>query len=128
MNIDKLTFGQIKEITSLMNGPVATNPSIFDGIIGKYVIVRSRNEGVNCGIVVEADETGIVLSDARRLYYHKPLNKNISWYEGVAVSGLGEGSKVGPEVKKIIVEDYSITFCTGEAEKSLRAAVSNAQN
>jgi hypothetical protein len=96
--------------------------------IGKYVIVRSRNEGINAGKVLELDHTGVILEDARRLYYHKPANKELSWYEGVALEGLSKDSKVGAEVTKLIVEDYSITVCTKEAEKSIRGAKTNAQS
>lgn len=128
MNLDELTYGQIKEIANLVGG---AKPSASAGLgkqfIGKYVIVRSRNEGINAGKVLELDETGIILEDARRLYYHKPANKELSWYEGVALEGLSKDSKVGAEVTKLIVEDYSITVCTKEAEKSIRGAKTNAQ-
>jgi hypothetical protein len=95
--------------------------------VGKYVIVRSRNEGINAGKVLELDETGVILEDARRLYYHKPANKNLSWYEGVAKEGISKDSKVGEPVLKLIIEDYSLTVCTDEAEQSIRKAKTNAQ-
>lgn len=68
------------------------------------------------------------MEDARRLYYHKPVNKNASWYEGVAAYGISVDSKVGTAVEKLIVEDYSLTICTAEAEKSIRGAKDNVQN
>lgn len=37
-----------------------------------YVICRTRNEGINAGYVKDLDSTGVILEDARRLYYHKP--------------------------------------------------------
>ena len=49
----------------------ATNDSLFNDYIGKYVIVRTRNEGINAGYLKKADETGCVLQDARRIYYHE---------------------------------------------------------
>jgi len=79
-------------------------------MIGKPVIVRSRNEGVNVGIVVLADETGVELKNARRLFYHRPKDTNLSWYEGVAESGISDNSKVSGTVRcKVIIEDYSMT-------------------
>lgn len=129
MNIDELTYGQIKEIAKLACG--TTKPStggLGNQFVGRYVIVRSRNEGINAGKVFELDDTGIILEDARRLYYHKPANKELSWYEGVALEGLSKDSKVGAEVTKLIVEDYSITVCSKEAEKSIRGAKTNAQS
>lgn len=103
--------------------------SLFDDIIGKYVIVRSRNEGVNCGTVVAADSTGIILEDARRLWYHKPKNASQSWYEGVANSGLSDDSQISPTVdRKLIVEDYSVTLCRKDAIDSLKSKKSVARD
>ena len=124
MNIEDLI-----KLAKLLESPKAENEStLFDDFIGKYVIVRSRNEGINAGKVVKLDDTGIVLEDARRLWYHKPANTNMSWYEGVAIEGLSKDSKIGAEVTKLIVEDYSITVCSKEAEKSIRGAKVNAQS
>ena len=93
------------------------------------MIVRSRNEGVNCGYVKQADDTGVILTDARRIYYHRPLDKKLSWYEGVAISGLDGSSKMSNSVsEKIIIEDYSITICTDLAKKSLIEYESNGQS
>jgi hypothetical protein len=125
MNLDDL----IKLASLLDSGKQEkTSGGLGGQFVGKYVIVRSRNEGINAGKVLELDETGVILEDARRLYYHKPANKELSWYEGVALEGLSKDSKVGAEVTKLIVEDYSITVCTKEAEKSIRGAKTNAQS
>jgi len=101
--------------------------SIYKAAIGKYVIVRSRNEGVNAGKLVAADKTGCVLKNARRLWYLKPADSKQAWYEGVANSGLHSDSKVSPTVKrKYIVEDYSITECSDLAKSSITDAPSYA--
>ncbi len=128
MNIDSLTIGEVKQLSSLLNTNSAVSSDLYQDFIGKYVICRTRNEGVNAGRVVRLDETGVVLENSRRLYYHKPLNKNVSWYEGVAQSGLSNNSKVGAAVTKIIVEDYSLTLCTKTAEKSISKAKDNEQS
>ena len=78
INLDDLTLGQMKEITSLSNNKQTQTKTIYDGYIGEYVICRSRNEGVNFGLVLAADSTGVQLSASRRLWYHKPVNKNVS--------------------------------------------------
>lgn len=112
-----------------INDNVAIDKSdLYSRYIGKYVICRSYNEGVNAGKVVALDETGVILEDARRLYYHKPADKNISWYEGVSKSGLSDDSKVSTPREKIIVESYSLTVCTADAEKSIREAKDNEQS
>ena len=96
--------------------------SLAGSLVGKYVIVRSRNEGVNAGKVLAADDTGIILEDARRLWEHWPKDSKMSWYEGVALSGLSEKSKISETVPddKIIIEKYSATPTTFDAEKSIR--------
>lgn len=127
--LDELTLGEIKQLQTLFGGVVKQNkPALGNQYVGQYVIVRSRNEGINAGKVLELDDTGVILEDARRLYYHKPANKELSWYEGVAIDGLSSDSKIGSEVTKIIIEDYSITVCTKKAEASIRGAKTNAQN
>lgn len=97
--------------------------------IGKYVICRSRNEGINAGYVVDLDDTGVILRDARRIWYYKPKDVNKSWYEGVAQSGLSDDSKVSCTVSsKVIIEDYSLTVCSEEAMLSITSKAPNAQN
>ena len=124
MNVDDLV-----KLAGLFNNVDSPNKGngIYNRYIGKYVICRSRNEGVNAGKVVALDNTGVVLEDARRLYYHKPINKNVSWYEGVAKYGIDSDSKVGCPVEKIIAEDYSLTICTNDAETSIRGAKNHEQ-
>ena len=125
MNIDDL----VKLAGLLDTGTQTQTPSTMrDRYIGQYVICRSRNEGVNAGKVIALDETGVILEDARRLYYHKPVNKNGSWYEGVAKFGIDSYSKVAVAIEKVISEDYSLTVCTSDAEKSIRGAKDHEQN
>ena len=102
--------------------------NLYSRYVGKYVIVRSKNEGLNAGTVLAADATGVCLKDARRLWYHKPANKAEAWYEGVANSGLSNDSKISSPVKeKAIVEPYSITVCSEVAEKSIKKADAHEQ-
>lgn len=99
---------------------IESGENILSGAIGKYVIVRSRNEGINAGILKLSDETGCVLSEARRIWYHKPKDSKLAWYEGVAESGLHKDSKVScPVDEKYIIEDYSISICSDTAKKSI---------
>ena len=127
---------KIDDVEYIRKDAVNEQPIIIDDSksvaivsVGMQVLVRSRNEGVNCGIVMCADETGIVLSNARRLWYHKPKEKSTCWYEGVAMHGISDDSKVSCTVsKKIIVEDYSITECTTEAFESIMNQVPHAQS
>jgi hypothetical protein len=125
MNIDNLTFGQLKEISTMFsnNGNCnAAKSNLLNDAIGKYVIVRSYNDGVNAGYLEKADDTGCILTQCRRLWRHKPKNTNLLWFEGVAESGLSEEyTRVGGVTKKkYIIEKYSIVICSEEAEKSIK--------
>ena len=129
MNIDNLTFGEIKTLSGFINNnETVKRENIFDDYIGAYVICRTRNEGINAGKVLKADDTGVVLEDARRLWSHEPKDKSLSWYEGVATSGLGSNSRVSSPVTKVIVEDYSLTICTKLAEENIKNAVTNSKD
>lgn len=121
MNINDMTIGEAKEVLKLLSNTDNNNTTdLYNESIGKYVLIRSRNEGVNAGFLTKADETGCVLSEARRLHYHKPKDANLSWYEGISISGLDSSSRVSCSVStKIIVEDYSITLCTEVSQKSI---------
>ena len=121
ININDLTIGQARELADMFNGQSVHSKSIFTDLIGKYAIVRSSNEGVNAGVINALDDTGIILKSARRIWFHRPADQRLAWYEGVAVSGLSDDSKISGEVPlKVIVEKYSITICSAEAEKSIR--------
>jgi hypothetical protein len=96
---------------------------------GKFVIVRSRNEGINAGTLKAADKTGCILENCRRLWSHRPKDKGLSWYEGVAMSGIAPGHRVsGTVLSKVIVENYSLTLCTEDAAKSIMEEKPNAQS
>ncbi len=100
--------------------PVTVQMPLAASMIGKKVLVRSRMEGVNAGIVKLADETGVVITEARRLWKHRPKDSSLSWYEGVAVSGLHKDSIVSGTVpEKVIIENYSMTLCSDEAFTSI---------
>ena len=115
-----------KELLKLMLGLIEPKKekksnSILKNAIGKYCIIRTRNEGINVGTILEADNTGVVVKDCQRIYYHKPKDSNLAWYEGVATSGLHEDSKISGVVdKKYIIEDYSLTLCSKEAEQNIK--------
>jgi len=128
MNIDDMTIGAARKLSNMFNTNQTNKASIYTRYIGEYVICRTRNEGVNAGKVVNLDDTGVVLEDARRLYYHRPIKENVSWYEGVAKYGVSDDSKLGVEAEKLIVEDYSLTLCTKEAEESIRGAKNHEQS
>lgn len=126
--IDNLTIKEAKEIASIFSGQTSKT-SFLQRFVGKYVIVRSRNEGINAGFVKDIDETGVVLTEARRVWYHKPKDRKTTWYEGVSISGLSTDSMISVAVsEKVIVEDYSITVCTEVSQESIQNHPAYEQN
>lgn len=84
MNINELTFGELKEISSLLN-----NESKKDTInchIGKKVIIRTYSAGVHYGTLREKCGNEVILDSSRRLWYWK-CEKSIS-LSGVAAYGV----------------------------------------
>jgi len=124
MNIDDMTFGDLKKIAAMFSSTIAEKeaasaPPVPD-FTGRYVIVRTRNEGVNAGLVVENGAGFVHLKNARRLWKIIPPSSLEKWYEGVALSGLGAESQISVESEKLISEDYSITVCSAAAEENIR--------
>jgi len=126
--LKKLLEDAIKKLLTGDSSADKSNEPELGGAIGRYAIVRSYNEGVNAGVVISYNKDMIELSDCRRLWRHWPKDKKKSWYEGVAISGLDEKSQISIAVPtKIIVEKYSITICSKEAEQSIREFASHEQ-
>jgi len=127
MDINSLTVSQVKEILAMFgNRPSAQEPS--DDMIGKYVIVRCQEAGVHAGVLDSYHGRSCVLSEGRRLWYHEPADRSLSWYEGVAISGLSSNSKTSATVARcILTENCEIVLCSKEAEQSIRKAPTHEQ-
>jgi hypothetical protein len=90
MNIDNLTFGQLKEIATMFsNQQTAKEVHPF---VGKYVIARCYSAGVHAGEVVSADGENVILKDSRRLWSWKA--KDGIALSGVAQNGIKSESKI----------------------------------
>lgn len=90
MNIDNLTFGELKQIAAMFQNqstPVAAHP-----FVGKYVIARCYSAGVHAGEVVSAEGENVILKDSRRLWSWKA--KDGIALSGVAQNGIKSESKV----------------------------------
>ncbi|MCU7901366.1 MAG: hypothetical protein KZQ66_04625 [Candidatus Thiodiazotropha sp. (ex Lucinoma aequizonata)] len=124
-----MTVNLEKEKTNIDVVPHATTSETLTGAFkNKWVIVRSRNEGVNFGRMAYADENTVIIILARRLWFYRPEDTDQSWYEGVANSGASADSKLSPSVDmKAIVEPYSLTLCTTKASENLQNHPSHKQ-
>ena len=116
MNIDDLTIGEAKRLTSIFGDSAKLN----NGMVGKYVIVRCRDAGVHAGVLESHNGRECVLTEARRLWYWKPAN-GAAFLSGVAEDGLDATSKVGKPVSRIhLTENCEIILCSSVAESSIR--------
>jgi len=92
MNIDEMTYGQLKQIAALF-GSMPNNPAPAQHpFVGKYVIARCYSAGVHAGEVVSFDGDEVILKDSNRLWSWKA--KDGIALSGVAQNGLKEGCKV----------------------------------
>ena len=118
MNIDNLTYGELKQIAKMFNN--AENKSIDNHMIGKYVVVRCRDAGVHSGILESHNGRECVLTESRRLWYWKATKG--AFLSAVATAGITNESKIGREIPRIhLLEGCEIIECTKEAEKSIRS-------
>lgn len=99
----------------------------LDYYIGKWVIARTRVAGIIFGKVISLGIGFVELKSARRV--HRPISqdRSLSWYEGVAQSGLCEanGRISGKMKRKLLVEDYELNLCSIESIQSLKKFKTN---
>ena len=126
MNIEEFVK-LLEAIKASVEPPLTSNKSSNDNIgtdrfVGKWVICRSRNEGVNFGRVLHISHQMVVLADARRMHYFKSSSGAGEWYEQVSLDGkLASNSRLSaPASEKFICEDYSLTLCSDEAVKNIK--------
>ena len=121
MNIDKL-----KDLIALAEclGQTEATATELSPLIGKYVIVRSRDSGVHSGIFAYGKDRTVRLTESRRLWYWKAAKEHT--LSAVSLYGMGEGHKIASEVSQIeILDACEIIPCTPEAEKSIRGCASH---
>jgi hypothetical protein len=86
-------------------------------MLGQFVIVRSREQGVVCGVLKEQSGRAIVLDDARQIH---------AWSDGantlfeMSLRGCGSARISEPVETILILEACGVIPCTAEAEENLR--------
>lgn len=120
MNIDNLTYGELKKIAALF----AVNPTHSEKVSGdmRHVIVRARDAGVHYGLLVSYEGRTVTLRNSRRLWSWKAKS-------GVALSGVAQNginaskSKVDTLVSEITILDAcEIIDATPDAAASILEA------
>lgn len=117
MNIDNLTFGELKQIAAMFGAaqPQATAAHPF---VGKYVIARCYSAGVHAGEVVSADGENVILKDSRRLWSWKA--KDGVALSGVAQNGVESGGKIDTMNPEIALTGVcELIPCSSKARESI---------
>lgn len=84
---------------------------------GEFVVVRTRNAGVHCGVLAESAGTAVVLTDARRVWRWRGAHT----LHEMALRGVDDGySRISEAVEKILLtEAIEVLLCTTEAKRNL---------
>lgn len=121
MNIDNLTFGELKQISAMFSGNSSVKMEGLNEQIGEYVIIRTYSAGVWFGKLEKKSGNEVYLSEARRMYKWL-CAKSIS-LSGVAKYGINqEESKICPALPFVWLEAIEILTLSYEAIKSLKGA------
>ena len=82
MNIDNMTYGELKQIAAMFNTPTVVNQEQHP-MIGKYCIARCYSAGVHAGTVESVDGENVILTDSVRLWQWSAA-------DGIALSGVAQ--------------------------------------
>ena len=118
MNIDDLTYGQIKQLQSIFgnnNVGIEHSTSLLNNeAIGKKCIIRTYSAGVWFGEVIAKTKDEVVLKNARRMYKWVTTDNGITLSE-VSLTGVASGSKIQKPVGTVWLQQIEIIPCTNEA-------------
>jgi hypothetical protein len=118
MNIDNLTFGELKQIAAMFGAKTAE--AVLHPFVGKFVICRCYSAGVHAGELVSQNGDQAVLKNSRRLWSWK--NKGGVALSGLAINGL-ESGKVDTLVPEIALTGVIETIpCSLAAEESINGS------
>lgn len=116
MNIDSLTFGELKQIAAMFQA-TSIAPAVPHPFVGKYVIVRCYSAGVHAGELVSQTGDQVVLKNSRRLWQW--VAKSGVALSGLAINGLKSG-KVDTVLPELFLTGAIETIpCSEAAEASI---------
>ena len=122
MNIDDLTIGQARELSSLFGAGSSQNTSTgLNQMVGKKVIVRTYSAGVWFGILAEKSGSEVILRNARRMWkWHTKESISLS---SISIHGVDNSrSRIAAAVEEQWLNAVEITPCEPLAIKSLESA------
>lgn len=121
MNIDDLTIGQAKELSSLFGKSEAKSNGL-NSLIGQKCIVRTFSAGVWFGTLKEKSSNEIYLENARRINYYKTV-KGIS-LSSVANNGVHADSRIAEPTEIVWLQPIELIRCTEVAINSIEGHAS----
>ena len=117
MNIDSLTYGELKQIAAIFNA--TQNQSADSPMIGRKCVVRTCNAGVHFGTVSAHCGQQVVLTEARRIHYWEKAFT----LSAVAKHGIGGDSRVSCAIPEILLTDViELIPMSEKATKNLEGA------
>ena len=118
MNIDDLTFGELKQIAALFNSATTQQQVKLqdENFVGKYVLCRFCSAGVHAGILVSQEGDQVVLKDSRRLWKWESTGVALSSVAQIGLTG-GKLDVVNPLIK--INGVIEVILCTDKAKDSI---------
>jgi hypothetical protein len=126
MNIDNLTFGELKQIAAIFSNQAA--PAANNGLtslIGKKCIIRTYSAGVWFGTVSEKSGNEVIITNARRMWKWWAA-ESIS-LSAVALYGIKhDKSKIVEAVPAVWLEAIELIPASAQAINSIEGA-SNVQ-
>lgn len=119
MNINDLTIGQAKELSSMFGGN--NESSGLNGMIGSKVIIRTYSAGNWFGVLDQKSGNEVIIKDARRMWrWHAESGISLS---SVAIHGIkNDKSKIVEPISNVWLEAVEIIPCESVAIKSLENA------
>ena len=119
MNIDDLTYGQLKKIAEIFNNkPQQCQKQDLQTMVGSKCIIRTESAGVWFGVVEQKAGREVIVKDARRLWQWKAA-KGIS-LSAVAIHGVDSSEcRFANMVPFVWLEAIELIPASADAIKSI---------
>ena len=105
MNLDDLTYGQLKQIAAMFYSTVSGDSEIVTPHIGKKCIVRTYAAGVHYGRVAAQSGQQVELTESRRLWKWDVTGQGISLSEVAVYGPFGPDTRICIAVPAITLLD-----------------------
>ena len=81
MNIDEMTYGQLKQIAAMFGGVQQKDPDMLNHLVGKKVLVRDHKAGLFLTTLVAINKQEWLGGESRKIHY---------WEKAGAIEGIAE--------------------------------------